>query len=127
LGTCLDGGTLHYDDEWYAFTLKGATLALAQVKALDCAAKIHWEFLEQRDWLWRIDALAFKRAHERAMETLEDANSARDLNAWITRHVKRDNSYLHGRIVEEKEEAAAPSAVVNETGVSSPEAKADKD
>lgn len=111
IGTIADGRALTYCEAYFEFAADGEPVSLSEVRELDRAGCVRWRFLEQRDWMRRLDDAAFQEAYERALEgrTVYYGDSA--LDEQIRRHVKRDNSYLHGHIVDtDQEEAMAEAA-----------------
>ncbi len=102
LGTVDGSGELAWRAGADVFELDGAPVRLARVRALDAQGLVRWRFLEQRDWMRRLPPGPCDAAFERAIERLEEGlTPAERLDAQIRRHVRKDDSYLHGRIVEE--------------------------
>lgn len=101
LGRLADGAPFFYDEERVEFASSSGPLTLADVRALDAAGCIRWRFLEQRDWMRRLDAQAFEAAAAAAREArglFAEGMSEKDRE--IAEHVRKDNSYIHGRIVD---------------------------
>lgn len=102
LGTVDGGGELAWRAGAGVFELDGAPVRLARVRALDARGLVRWRFLEQRDWMRRLPPGPCDAAFEREVERFEEGlTPAERLDAQIRRHVRKDNSYLHGHIVEE--------------------------
>jgi hypothetical protein len=107
LGVAEGRGDLAFDGRVQAFYLDGRPVPLELVRGLDDRGLVRWRFMEHRDWMRRLDPAPARAAYERELERAGDALTGRDrLEEQIRRHVRKDDSYLHGRIVET--DAGAP-------------------
>lgn len=116
LGTCADGRDLTYCERFFEFQLDGDFAELSEVRALDRQGLIHWRHMEQRDWFNRIDPVALEYSYEKAHAALDSESSHLSPENWIRHHVRRDNSYLHGRIIEDETPAPSDSGESAEEG-----------
>ncbi len=110
LGVLDDGRALSFCEPFYEFTLDGEPISLEEVRCLDRAGHVYWRHLEQRDWIRSLDETVFDEAYERMLEARGPRAGESVLDAQIRQHVRKDNSYLHGHIVDtnaEQENAAA--------------------
>ncbi len=98
MGTLIDGRTLRYNEQRIVFYADKQAVSLEEVRAADAHASIRWSLLEQRDWMLRLDADDFAWAHG---IMCDQGDTGDDLDVRIDEHVKRDNSYLHGRIIDQ--------------------------
>lgn len=101
LGYAGDGGALSYSSSRYQFFVEGAPIELGEVRQLDREGKVRWRFLEHRDWLRRIDGDTLDRCRSEAARRFGelDADMSPQDRA-IADHVRRDDSYIHGYIVD---------------------------
>ncbi len=84
---------------------------LSELRKLDACGMIRWRFMEQRDWMRRLDAPLVAKMHEEAIaELLRNAPGVSAADRTIAEHVRKDNSYLHGHIVDTNAEEAAAAA-----------------
>lgn len=101
LGAVAGLGPLGFSEAAHVFWLAGRPCSLAEVRRLDACGLVSWRFLEHRDWMRRLDAPACDAAYEEACARAAAARGpAAALDEQIRRHVRKDDSYLHGRIVE---------------------------
>lgn len=114
LGTVRGGRALAFDESQQVFLLGGRLCSLEEVRSLDAQAKVRWRFLEQRDWMRRLDDAASAAAFERACERLGQVGGVAGLDEQIRQHVKKNDSYLHGHIVDTNEEEAVAEAMAKE-------------
>ncbi len=135
LGTGPRGHRLIYNREQYAFTLGGRDVPLAEVRMLDASGLIKWSYMEQRDWMRHLDEPKIAELHSAYLASHLDGNSKSAADAYIADHVRKDNSYLHGHIVEEPPESekkkpedngAKAEASDSEEGQSNKQAGAEK-
>lgn len=106
LGTVGGGQALAFDESAQVFLLGGRLCSLDEVRACDARAEVRWRFLEHRDWMRRLNAKACAAALERELERLGRVGGASGLDEQIRQHVRKNDSYLHGRIVDTDEEEA---------------------
>lgn len=114
LGTVSDGRSLFYDESACVFQLDNHLCELADVRALDACGAVRWRFLEHRDWMRRLDDQACTSAFERELERLGQVGGAAGLDEQIRQHVRKDDSYLHGYLVDTNQEEAVAEAVAKE-------------
>jgi hypothetical protein len=109
LGVAEGRGDHAFDGRAQVFYLDGRPVPLELVRGLDERGLVRWRFMEHRDWMRRLDPAPARAAYERELERAGDALTGRDrLEEQIRRHVRKDDSYLHGRIVET--DAPAPQS-----------------
>lgn len=104
-----DGRRLSFDRAHRVFELDGSLCGLEDVRALDGRALLSWRYLEQRDWMRRIDGAAYAAAFEQRASELGASGDASELDEKIRQHVRKNDSYLHGRIVDTSGDGAPPS------------------
>ncbi len=113
LGTGPQGVPLVYDSVTYGFSLGRKDVALVEVRKLDDCGLIQWRFMEQRDWMRRLDVETVEKLHTAMLSIrLEDAHTKEEIDAYIADHVRKDNSYIHGHIVETERETTPQGSVV---------------
>ncbi len=113
LGTGPEGTRLTWHGAVYGFTLDGHDIPLCDVRQLDNCGLIHWRFMEQRDWMRKLDETTVDELHTAALEiSLEGAHTRAELEAYIANHVRKDNSYIHGHIVDTESANPAPNTTV---------------
>lgn len=115
LGAVRGAGALAFSETQRVFWLAGEPCPLGLVRALDARGLVTWRFLEHRDWMRRLDEAACDAAYEEVLEQIAGSKTgAAALDEQIRRHVRKDDSYLHGRIVDAdaqaEERAAAQQA-----------------
>ena len=110
LGSLPDGRSLAYCEDYVEFSIDGEPALLSTVRELDRCGRVRWRFLEQRDWLRRLDDESFEAKYLDALARRGDLEGASTLEAQIREHVRKDNSYLFGQIVDTNAEEAAREA-----------------
>ncbi len=101
LGTGPRGSRLVWHGHVYGFTLDELDISLAELRRLDDRGLIRWRFLEQRDWMRRLDEPQINALHEELLDINPDnIHNRAEAEAYIANHVRKDNSYLHGHIIE---------------------------
>ncbi|MCD8316411.1 MAG: hypothetical protein LUB61_03270, partial [Eggerthellaceae bacterium] len=115
LGTGPSGKKLSFMKTGYSFLMGERDISLTDVKKLDSQGKIHWRYMEQRDWMRRLDEETVNKHHSEYLTALAlNAPGASAMDAAIAEHVRKDDSYLHGKIVDtnKEEELAALKAAL---------------
>lgn len=107
LGVLPDGKKLNYSEAAYTFFLDSEPIDLHKVRCMDRKGVIHWHFHEQRDWMWKLDRATLEAAQARALNL--DPSSL-SLDDQIKLHAAKNDSYIHGHIVDETPAAGAAQA-----------------